>query len=198
MKIVVGLALIIVCSAQVPTPCQSPKQWVARRIKMDRYKQYFEIAEHSYDELNRRAASREERDVGKERDYYLRIHLYNEGLDYMFNLRTMSCNVTRLTRPFRVVGVPLDSKFLFEGEYGAAGIPAEHFDAATFGGKFEDGAEYLVTVAEPDCIPIQFDVRSNTTTEHFHEAYYDLKLGIPDPTVFIPPKECMMVPIPPK
>jgi hypothetical protein len=56
----------------------------------------------------------------------------------------MSCNVTRLTRPFRVVGVPLDSKFLFEGEYGAAGIPAEHFDAATFGGKFEDGGKISI------------------------------------------------------
>ena len=55
----------------------------------------------------------------------------------------MSCNVTKMTRPFRTVGVPPDARFLFEGEYGAAGIPAEHFDAATFGGKFDDGGKIV-------------------------------------------------------
>ncbi|XP_045187645.2 mammalian ependymin-related protein 1-like [Mercenaria mercenaria] len=197
MKIFFCLALVVACSAQVPTPCESPKQWVGRRLRTDRYKQYFELAVHSYDEVNMRTASREEREVGKERDYFAKIHLYNEGLEYALNLRTMQCNVTKLSHPFRRVGVPPDARFLFEGDYGAAGIPSEHLTAATFGGKFEDGAEYLVTVAEPDCIPLDFDVRSNTTTEHYQERYYDLTLGISDPTVFIPPKQCMVIPVPP-
>lgn len=57
------------------------------------------------------------------------------------NLKDKTCTVAKITHPFRRVGVPPDARFLFEGEYGAAGIPAEHFIAATFGGKFEDGGK---------------------------------------------------------
>ena len=46
-------------------------------IQMDRYKNFFEIASHSYDEVNMRTRSVEEIEVGKERDYYDVIHLYS-------------------------------------------------------------------------------------------------------------------------
>jgi hypothetical protein len=52
--------------------------------------------------------------------------------------------VTTLTRPFRPVGVPLDAKFEFEAEVGAAQIPSEHFTSVLFDGTFEDGGKYLV------------------------------------------------------
>jgi len=45
---------------------------------MDRYKEYAEKAYHNYDELNMRTRSIEEREQGKERDYYDVLHLYNE------------------------------------------------------------------------------------------------------------------------
>ncbi|XP_045212792.2 uncharacterized protein LOC123563817 [Mercenaria mercenaria] len=136
---------------------------------MDRYKQFYELAEHYFDEMYMRTFSIEEREVGKERNYYAKLHLYNEGLNYTLNLKTMLCTVSKLTHSFHRVGIQPDARFLFEGEYGAAGIPAESIIAATFGGKFEDGAECLVTVVEPDCIPLMFDVRSNTTDEHYEE-----------------------------
>ncbi|KAL4237799.1 Mammalian ependymin-related protein 1 [Mactra antiquata] len=191
MRVLICLAFIVVCSAQVPQRCDSPKQWVGRRIRADRANQYFERASHSYDEVNRRTRSIEEREVGKERDYYDTLHLHNVGMEYRLNLRTKQCNVTKLTRPFRYIGVPDNAHFLFEAEIGAAQVPDEHLTAKTFDGKFEDGASYVVTVTSPDCIPIALDVHHNdSSNEWFHERYFDVKLGIDDPAVFIPPSEC--------
>ncbi|XP_045214320.1 uncharacterized protein LOC123564650 [Mercenaria mercenaria] len=190
MKLFVCLALIVVCSAQVPQRCESPKQWTGRRVRSDRYQKFFEIASHTYDEVNMRTRSIEEIQQGIEKDYYDVIHLHALGTEYRLNLRTKQCNVTKMTRPFRPIGVPLDARFLYEAEFGAAQIPSEHITTLFFDGKSQDGAQYYVQVTTPDCVPINFDVRSNSTDEHFHETYYDVRIGISDPTVFIPPQEC--------
>ncbi|XP_052770211.1 mammalian ependymin-related protein 1-like [Mya arenaria] len=192
LKLLIAASLVVVCLGQVPTRCDSPKQWVGRRLRLDRYREYGELASHSYDELNMRTRTIEEVEQGREKDYYDTLHLHNVKMEYRLNLRTKQCNVTRLDRPFRFLGVPLDAKFLFEAEIGAAGIPAEHLLTDTWYGTFEDGARYTVSVSSPDCIPLTFDVESNSTDEHYHERYFDVHLGISDPGVFIPPKECMM------
>ncbi|KAH3845975.1 mammalian ependymin-related protein 1-like [Dreissena polymorpha] len=191
LKFVVLAALVAVCAAQVPVKCDSPKQWEARRYRMDRTKQYAELAYHSYDAIYMRTRSVEEVDQGTERDYYDRLHLHNVGVEYVLNLRTKKCNITRNSDPFRTIGIPPDARFVFEATIGAAGIPSEYLIATTWEGSFPDGAQYAVTVAEPDCIPIGFDVANNKTSETFHERYFDLHLGIADPEVFIPPQECL-------
>lgn len=60
---------------------------------MDRSKEFFEYAEHVYDEENMRTYSKEERDVGRERDYYMKIHLYKEVKQLQKHFRTKSLTV---------------------------------------------------------------------------------------------------------
>ena len=61
--------------------------------------------------------------------------------EYRLNLKTKQCNVTRMTRPFRHVGIPPNAKFEFEAESGAAQIPYEHFTSLVFDGTFDDGGK---------------------------------------------------------
>jgi hypothetical protein len=45
-------------------------------FQMDRYRKFFEIAHHMYDEVNMRTRSIEEIEAGTEKDYYDVIHLH--------------------------------------------------------------------------------------------------------------------------
>ncbi|XP_052770032.1 mammalian ependymin-related protein 1-like [Mya arenaria] len=182
--------LAAVSWAQVPTPCQSPKQFECRRFKTDRYKEFAEYEGYAYDETNKRTRSIEEIEAGREREIYDILRLYNSNQEYRVNLRTKQCNMTTIDHPFRMKGVPPGSKFLFESVLGAAGIPGEFITAQTFSGAFEDGAQYVVTVTTPDCVPIIFNIESNKTDEHYEDRFFDLKLGIADPDAFLPPSEC--------
>merc|ERR1711860_55238 len=191
MWAVVLLSLIAVSAAQFPDACESPKQWEARRLRVDRNKQFTEIAFHQYDEENMRTRSKEEIQQGEERNFYDKIHLYGERKQYTINLRTNQCNVTAITHPFRRIGIPSGAKFRFENEVGASQIAGEHMTVQGWDGTFEDGAKFFVQVTYPDCIPLTFDAFSNSTDEHFEERYYDLKTGIHDPADFIPPSQCI-------
>jgi hypothetical protein len=47
-------------------------------------KQFQEISKYSYDATNMRTKAIEEREVGKERDYYDVLHLYKEVSVFIF------------------------------------------------------------------------------------------------------------------
>ncbi|XP_060552430.1 mammalian ependymin-related protein 1-like [Ruditapes philippinarum] len=184
------VALFVVCYAQVPTPCQSPKQWEGDMVLFDASKDFTEKSRIIYDETNMRERTIEEIEVGKERDYYEVLRLFNERKEYRLNLRTKKCNVTTIMYPFRVRGVPSDAKFLFEGVIGASSIPYEHFTAVTFGGEYTtDHVKYATTVTFPDCIPVA-DNYYNDVTSYVESRYFDIHAGITDPMAFIPPTEC--------
>ncbi|WAR18744.1 hypothetical protein MAR_000582, partial [Mya arenaria] len=135
----------------------------------DRYKEFAEYEGYAYDETNKRTRSIEEIEAGREREIYDILRLYNSNQEYRVNLRTKQCNMTTIDHPFRMKGVPPGSKFLFESVLGAAGIPGEFITAQTFSGAFEDGAQYVVTVTTPDCVPIIFNIESNKTDEHYED-----------------------------
>ncbi|OWF37119.1 mammalian ependymin-related protein 1-like [Mizuhopecten yessoensis] len=180
----------VVAYAQLPRPCESPKQWEARIFTQDMSKNYTAYAKGSYDETQRRFREIEEVALGTDREYYDVLYLFNVGKEYRLNLKTKKCNVTNLTRPFRPFGVPPEGQFEFSATIGAAGVPGEYMVVNNFYGNFTDGARFFGTVTSPDCMPVSNGFFSEDTG-FVHRTFFDMNIGIADPMVFIPPRECL-------
>ncbi|XP_067681315.1 mammalian ependymin-related protein 1-like [Haliotis asinina] len=174
--------------AQEPRPCQSPRQFEGRLARIDRSRGFAVFAHFSYDEDDRRIRESEEVDIGSTTDYFDVLYLHNIGKEYRYNYRTKNCTVSDLTRPFIPFGVPPDARFRGEGSIGASGLPDEHVTAVLFEGEFESNP-YAFVVTSPDCFPIEMDFYSNRTGA-IRTTFYDITIGIHDPSRFIPPPEC--------
>ncbi|XP_033736121.1 mammalian ependymin-related protein 1-like [Pecten maximus] len=192
MKYLVILsALACVAYAQIPGPCQSPKQWEARVLTLDRSKNFTQFGKVSYDETQRRERIIEEVEFGSDRDYFDTLFLHNVGKGYILNLKTRKCNVTNLTEPFIPRGVPREAEFEGEATIGAAGVPGEFMVVENFKGTFRStGAKFFGVSTVPDCMPIEFGYYSEKTG-FVQQTMFDVNIGISDPNVFIPPKECL-------
>ena len=191
MKLLVVLCCLVVVYAQVPRPCESPKQWEGRFFRYDRDKAFQQIAKLSYDETNTRAREIEEIEFGSDREIYDVLYLHNVGKEYRLNIKTRKCNVTALTRPFRPYGVPPGAQFDGSATIGAAGIPGESLVVENW--SLVDGDDkFYGVVSSPDCVPIEYAFYSQRTSL-ITTTFFDINVGITDPNVFIPPRECMMV-----
>ncbi|XP_061173415.1 mammalian ependymin-related protein 1-like [Saccostrea echinata] len=146
--------LLCVASAQLPRPCDSPKQWEGRIITVDRKENYFRRGRISYDEPSSRWRIVEEETEGRQVDYYDILYLHNVGKEYRLNLKTRQCNVTTITHTFRPYGVPREANFTGEATIGAAGIPGENVAILNFAGQYQDGTKFFGDVTSPDCIPV--------------------------------------------
>merc|ERR1711963_457892 len=159
-------ALVLFCvafaAAQVPRPCQSPAQWEGRIYRSDESKNFMQFAKISYDETNK----------------------------YRLALKTRKCNVTTMTRPFYPAGIPEEGKYVGEAVVGPVNIASEHVTVVTYDGRFSDGSDFYGAVSYPDCVPISSGYYSNRTG-FVHTSYYDIVAGLPDPSVFVPPTECL-------
>eukprot|EP00105_Crassostrea_gigas_P002327 XP_011414821.1 PREDICTED: mammalian ependymin-related protein 1-like [Crassostrea gigas] len=139
-----------------------------------------------YDENAPRVRITEDISIGNQVDFYDVVYLHN--VEYRLNLKTRQCNMTAITRPFRQFGVPQDANFIGKATIGIAGIPGENVVIENYNGQFRDGTKYFGDVTYPDCIPVSRGVyyESGLSLDRF----YDIKVGIADPMVFIPHKEC--------
>ncbi|XP_025105690.1 mammalian ependymin-related protein 1-like [Pomacea canaliculata] len=173
-------------ATQEPRPCVSPPQWEGRLFRNDWSKNFTQIAQISYDETNRRVREIEELDFSTGRDYFDVLYLHNINVEYRLNLRTRQCNTTTLSRPFIPFGVPPDARYDVEYTVGPANIPEEHITVIRFDGNITEGA-YFGTVTSPDCVPVTSGFFSNRTG-FIHSTFYDITTGIPDPSVFVPPR----------
>ncbi|KAK3092386.1 hypothetical protein FSP39_002199 [Pinctada imbricata] len=118
-----------------------------------------------------------------------RLQFPQLGKEYSLNIRTRQCNVTNLTRPFRPYGVPPFANFSGEASIGATGVPGESVVIEHFTGKFEDGTYFFGDVTYPDCFPVNRGAFNNEMG-FVMETFFDINIGIADPSVFIPPSEC--------
>ncbi|XP_041354634.1 mammalian ependymin-related protein 1-like [Gigantopelta aegis] len=185
----VVLALLVTLTAvlaQEPKPCESPKQFESRLVTVDPSKQFIRFAYVSYDGVDRRVREEVEIEEGGKKQFYDFFYLHNIGVEYKVNLLTKQCNKTALTRPFIPWHVPSDAKFQWEGNIGP--VTGEHVTLVQFTGKFEENF-YAMTVTSPDCVMIRMDFYSNRTG-FVQSDFYDMTLGIHDPSHFIPPPEC--------
>ncbi|XP_046333353.2 mammalian ependymin-related protein 1-like [Haliotis rufescens] len=116
--------------------------------------------------------------------------MFSQDKHYKLNLLTHECNVTANPRPCRSYSVPPDARFRGTADVGAAGVPDEHVIVNVFDGRDEDNNPYYMTMTGADCLPIQTGFFSNETGAVVR-YFYDVSIGISDPDVFIPPKECV-------
>ncbi|XP_050407103.1 mammalian ependymin-related protein 1 [Patella vulgata] len=189
MKLLLLCLAVAYVAGQVPLPCVSPRQFEGRFMRFDRERQLQEYAKISYDEDQRRVREIEEREEGSEREYFDKLYLHNIGLEYRFNLKTRQCNATAISRSFTPFGVPNGANFSGIGVLGVSGIPNEHVNVEFFEGRYENNP-YFIAVTQPGCFPVQFGYYSEQTG-YDHRTFIDVTLGVPDPNVFIPPKECI-------
>ncbi|KAL5009386.1 hypothetical protein ScPMuIL_014967 [Solemya velum] len=168
----------------------SPKQWQGRQITFDPSKQFEEFAEISYDEVNKRIRVIEEVRIGTKKEFFDVLELFNEQRRYVLDMATRKCNVTTLTFPFIPFGVPPDAVFDAEATIGAAGVPGEQLVIQSFNGNTTEGGQYVVGVSSPSCVPVYLFYNSQRTG-FVQRNFFDLEMGIPDPSVFIPPTECV-------
>ncbi|MCI3311122.1 hypothetical protein MP969_26075, partial [Escherichia coli] len=182
-------AFLVLVTAQDPRPCFSPTQWEGRFFREDWSKNFTQIAGISYDELNRRVREIEEIDFASERDFYDVLYLHNLNVEYRLNLRDRKCNVTTLSRPFIPFGVPPFAHYDGQGNVGPVNIANEHVTVILFSGEDPQKNPFFGAVSSPDCVPISSGFFSNATG-FIHTTFFDISIGIADPSVFSPPPEC--------
>merc|ERR1712002_272209 len=188
MYIALCLLLVVGALAQVPTTCPGPKSFEGRFSRFDRERKFLVKDAIAYDESMRRIAELEDFDIAGNHTYYHKLKLYNENKEYTVNLKTRNCTVGPPHPNFHPWGVMPGSKFEAEAVIGAAGVPGESVNVATFTNK-EGNDTFMISVTEPSCFPVSY---KEFTTQRGLEVrdFYDCKEGIADPTVFFVPKEC--------
>jgi len=188
------LALVAAVGAQVPRPCESPREWNGRMFQVDRSKNVTVLGKLSYDEPNQRVRFIEDVDVSGKRYFFDYIILYGEGLLYQIELsinRTGECKVYKFEEPFRPAEIPPDAKFAVEAYIGSSAGYGEGVLVNTFYGEEEregQKAYYVATVTEVGCVPVQ-SVAYSQRTGVIHTSFYDVMLGV-DPEHFVPPSDC--------
>merc|ERR1712213_274391 len=114
--------------------------------------------------------------------------------EYRIDLKTKNCTKHPLSRPFIPFGMPDGAHYVGAANVGPVNIPDEHATVIIFEGvNEEEKVRYFGEVTAPDCIPVSTSFVSNRTG-FVHTMFFDITGGIPDPTVFIPPSNCVAVP----
>merc|ERR1712110_89336 len=196
MQYVVLCALVAAAAAQQPKPCQTPPQWQGRfERRADKFN-FTKYAEISYDETNKRVREIEKEMEGSNVTAYDVLYLHNVNEEYRIDLKTKNCTKHPLSRPFIPFGMPDGAHYVGAANVGPVNIPDEHATVIIFEGVDEqEKARYFGEVTAPDCIPVSTSFITNRTG-FVHTQFFDITGGIPDPTVFIPPSNCVAVPPP--
>ncbi|XP_064624115.1 mammalian ependymin-related protein 1-like [Lineus longissimus] len=189
MRFLIGLLVIslaAVAYAQIPTPCYSPRLFEARMIEDDFNKNFTMRAKLSYDGDNQRIRIVEEVNIKDKRDFYDTLFIDNRDfqVEYALNLRTKKCEKRPLTRRFRPVQIPSNATFYGELYLGDSLL------TQSWGGKTPQGGLYHLLWTVHDCLPVT-ETYYSTRTSFVHTTFFDVTLGISDPNVFIPPRECL-------
>ncbi|XP_035826505.1 mammalian ependymin-related protein 1-like [Aplysia californica] len=168
MLLILFCATLVVVYAQQPTPCHM---------------------------INRPASCELWPAVGYKITTYNKLLYFTctQNKEYKINLKARNCTVGALTRPFIHFGIPPDAKYTGTANVGPVNIPDEHATVILFEGTDrESGGFYYGEVTSPDCVPVASGYYSNQTG-YLHTSFYDITGGIPDPSVFIPPSNCVPV-----
>ncbi|XP_069117847.1 mammalian ependymin-related protein 1-like [Argopecten irradians] len=190
----VVLSLLGTVLGQVPTPCQSPNQWEARERVVEFGKNFEEYHKIYYDGSSGRERNIAEVEDNSSREFFDILTLYNENKRYSINMKTRQCNVSAINRPFRHRGVPPNAMFNNIFTLGATGFSGEFITVQDFVANVTFGSfheEYFGFVTSPLCVPVTnfyYNPAENTKSA---VSYYDLKVGITDPMMFVPPPECI-------
>ncbi|XP_051900897.1 uncharacterized protein LOC127586910 [Pristis pectinata] len=141
----------------------------------------------SYDAVNKRLYSNLLMSRGRKQWQQVNILLFQKSVMYQYFPNNQTCLKSPLGAPFRRFGVPKNATFLAQTYIGVPPFPGTGLLTNGWTGS-RDGVSYLMTFMEYKCLPNYQAFIS--TKGWFSESFYNLTLGIQDPSVFIPPPEC--------
>ncbi|KAI3382270.1 hypothetical protein SNEBB_011452 [Seison nebaliae] len=190
ISLVVLAVAFVACTAQLPKPCYDPAEFEGRVFQMDQTKQEYSGGRLSYDKVNKRERFIEEVNIKKQKNYYDIIRLHNEDVEYVFNLVSKQCEKRQITKPWRDWGIPKNASSFGEAYIGSSSKGKDGVLITIWGGKTKEGISYFGEWTYDDCIPVHMFAEKKATGEQDVVSFFDVTLGIQNPNVFIPPKEC--------
>jgi len=192
--LVAALVLSMTIGAIAQVGCRSPVQMTARLLTIQPSDNRLIRELFYYDAQNSRFAAFEEIQQGDTFARYEFIIDYNTRLRYVIEYipdNPTTCEVTRLPMgsQFRVIGVPDNATLA--GAY-TLGI---RLNVNYYTDEFWQGG-WAGSFTTSGCLPISIQMQ---TARHGYQMqdFYDIVLGITDPSVFIPPSVCRIPPIVP-
>ncbi|EHH52182.1 hypothetical protein EGM_12581 [Macaca fascicularis] len=145
-----------------PRPCQAPQQWEGRQVM---YQQ----------------------SSGRLFEYIL---LYKDGVMFQIEQATKQCSKMTLTEPWDPLDIPQNSTF--EDQYSIGG-PQEQIMVQEWSDR-KSARSYETWIGiytVKDCYPVQETFTKNYSVI-LSTRFFDIQLGIKDPSVFTPPSTCQI------
>ncbi|XP_075068668.1 mammalian ependymin-related protein 1 [Mixophyes fleayi] len=196
--IIQGLLLLIVtCHANAKdiftslpvTPCQAPLQWEGRTVVYDHNTGKNTRANVTYDaKLQRIRILEERKSLVPCKRFFEYIFLYKEAVMFQIEQVTKICVKNTLTEPWDPYDIPENSTYEDQYYIGGPGdqINVQEWSDRKPARKYET---WVGAYTDKDCYPVQETYTKNdsmTTSTRF----FDLQIGIRDPSVFNPPSSC--------
>ncbi|KAM9450793.1 ependymin [Clarias gariepinus] len=191
-----ALVLAIVSSgllgalAQKPHHCKSPP-YLQGKLAVDFPEGKTAVYEKFYyDALEERirvvAAGKE----GEHEVFLDRLLLFREKVSFDIIYHNKSCIKTPLDAAFVPIAIPLDAHHRAQVVLGSLSAPAQGLLVNNWVGSDEKiKANYSLTFTEFGCIPV-VTIYNVEGLGHFLSSFFDMVVGIEDPSVFIPPEFC--------
>ncbi|XP_065919762.1 mammalian ependymin-related protein 1-like [Dysidea avara] len=191
------LVLLVGLAASQEQICISPPQWEGLLFEFYSTDESsapttVRIGKESYDATKLRRRFAEEVDMSRtDREYYDELFLHEEGVGYRLNLKTRECEKFPLHEPWRPVEVPVNTTLENTFYLGSVDAANNYVKMNAYHG-YTDRGYYRGSWTTEDCIPYIHSYLATEPTPHYHRmTMMDITLGISDPDVFIPPRECM-------
>ncbi|XP_069816449.1 mammalian ependymin-related protein 1 [Dendropsophus ebraccatus] len=172
------------------TPCQAPLQWEGRTVVYDHNTGKNTRASVSYDAQMQRIRILEERkSLVPCKRFFEYIYLYKDAVMFQIEQVTKICVKNSLNEPWDPYDIPDNSTYEDKYFIGGPGdqIMVQEWSDRKPARKYET---WVGVYTDKDCYPVQETYTKNesmTTSTRF----FDLQLGIKDPTVFSPPVSCL-------
>ncbi|XP_063308228.1 mammalian ependymin-related protein 1 [Pelobates fuscus] len=175
-------------SAQI-TPCQAPPQWEGRIVAYDHNTGRNIRSLISYDVKQQRIRILEEKkSLVPCKRFFEYIYLYKESVMFQIEQVTKTCSKNTLTEPWDPYDIPENSTFEDHYYIGGPGdqITVQEWSDRKPARQYET---WIGVYTDKDCYPVQetYTKNGNMTTS---TRFFDIQLGIKDPSVFSPPTTC--------
>ncbi|XP_016280116.2 mammalian ependymin-related protein 1 [Monodelphis domestica] len=170
-------------------PCQAPQQWEGRQVRYEHSSGRSTRALLTYDGPQQRIRLLEERKALIPcKKFFEYIFLYQDGVMFQIDQATQLCSKIALTDQWDPLDIPQNSTF--EDQYYIGGpqdqIMIQEWSDRKAARKYET---WIGVYTVKDCYPVQETyIRNYSVT--FSTRFFDIQLGIRDPSVFTPPSTC--------
>lgn len=172
-----------------PKPCLAPLQWEGRTVQYDHTTGRNVRASVTYDAVNHRIRVLEEKKgLVPCKKFFEYIYLYQDAVMFQIEQVTKLCSKLTLTEEWDPYDIPDNSTYEDQHYIGGPGdqITVQEWSDRKPARKYEN---WVGVYTVKDCYPVQETYTRNysvTTSTRF----FDLQLGISDPSVFTPPSSC--------